>query len=107
QSVKHADDLERRVARCWANNPAPYGGECFEPYELVPAVPTDWCAPADLWSEEARPADLPVGIVPDIVERVARDRARKLGIEPGALASALLTSLGSLVPAGNRLQMRQ
>jgi hypothetical protein len=30
-----------------------------------------------------------------------------LGVEPGAVAAATLTALGSLVPAGNEIQMRQ
>ena len=51
--------------------------------------------------------DLPPGVVPDIVERVARDRGRRLGVSPGAPAAAFVTALGALVPAGNELQMRQ
>ena len=42
-----------------------------------------------------------------MVERAARDRGRRLGVDAGAPAAALVTVLGSLVPAGNRLQMRQ
>jgi hypothetical protein len=62
----------------------------------------------DLWADDGgAPASLPAGVVPDIVERAARDAARRLGVEAGAPTAALLTSLGSLVPASNRLQMRQ
>jgi Protein of unknown function (DUF3987) len=60
------------------------------------------------WREEGSQAvDLPIGVVPDIIEAWARDRAKLLGIEPGAVAAALLAVLAALVPAGNRLQLRQ
>jgi hypothetical protein len=76
-----------------------------------PAVnsPADfrWCEPTDLWVENLRPARLPADVLPDIVERAARDRGLRLGVEAGAPAAALVTVLASLVPAGNRLQMRQ
>ncbi|GLR91305.1 bifunctional DNA primase/polymerase [Bradyrhizobium iriomotense] len=70
-------------------------------------APADWNEPTDLWVENSRPASLPSQALPDLVESAARDRGRRLGVEPGAPAAALLTVLGSLVPAGNRLQMRQ
>jgi Protein of unknown function (DUF3987) len=66
-----------------------------------------WGAPADLWAGDSGLTELPDGVVPEIVERLARSGGRRLGVEPGALAAAYVTALGSLVPAGNRLQMRQ
>ena len=57
--------------------------------------------------EHPKPAALPADVLPDVVEQVARDRGRRLGVDAGAPAAALVTVLGSLVPAGNRLQMRQ
>jgi Protein of unknown function (DUF3987) len=70
--------------------------------------PDKWDQPTDLWREGGSEAvDLPTGVVPDIVEAWARDQAKRLGIEPGALAAALLAVLAALVPAGNQLQMRQ
>ena len=68
---------------------------------------SEWPYPDDLWAEDAEPPDLLQDVVPAIVERFARDRGRRLGVEPGALAAASITTLGSLVAAGNRLQMRQ
>jgi hypothetical protein len=67
-----------------------------------------WGEPINLWRERGSEAvDLPTGVVPDVVERWARDQAKRLGIEPGALAAALLAALAALVPGGNKLQMRQ
>jgi hypothetical protein len=79
--------------------------------QATPAVQTasgfEDLAPSDLWAERFTPADLPVGVVPDAIECVARDQARRLGVEAGAPAAALVTAIGSLVPAGNQMQMRQ
>jgi hypothetical protein len=63
--------------------------------------------PNAIFVDHLKPADLPVGVLPDLVEQFARDRALRLGVDAGAPAAALVTTLGSLVPAGNRLQMRQ
>jgi hypothetical protein len=79
------------------------------------AIPTAKIGDAGAWENEPnaifvdhlKPADLPTGVLPDVVEQFARDSARRLGVDAGAPAAALVTALGSLVPAGNRLQMRQ
>ncbi len=63
--------------------------------------------PNAIFVDHLKPADLPAGVLPELVEQFARDRARRLGVDAGAPAAALVTALGSLVPAGNRLQMRQ
>ncbi|WP_161494825.1 bifunctional DNA primase/polymerase [Bradyrhizobium canariense] len=63
--------------------------------------------PNAIFVDHLKPADLPTGVLPELVEQFARDRARRLGVDAGAPAAALVTALGSLVPAGNRLQMRQ
>lgn len=63
--------------------------------------------PNAIFVDHLKPADLPTGVLPELVERFARDRACRLGVDAGAPAAALVTTLGSLVPAGNRLQMRQ
>ena len=67
----------------------------------------EWGEPSDVWMDETNPPDLPPGVVPAIIEAAARDDARRLGIEPGASAAARIVALGSLVPAGNQMQMRQ
>jgi hypothetical protein len=109
----------RRIARDWGNNPMNGTSSGFESREIsnrpkspasgkvAAAPPTDWNEPTDLWVDNLQPASLPAGVLPDLVERVARDRGLRLGVEAGAPAAALVTVLGSLVPAGNRLQMRQ
>jgi hypothetical protein len=66
-----------------------------------------WREPLDLWPVSSAPTDLPLDAVPEIVARFAHDRGLRLGVAPGAVAAALITSLGALVPAGNELQMRQ
>jgi hypothetical protein len=74
-------------------------------WDNAPAQP--WDEPANLWADASKPPELPEGIVPEIVERLARDAGRRLGVEPGAVAAALVTTLGALIPAGNELQLRQ
>ena len=109
RSETHADDFERYVSRAWNRNPAPLGGEGFDP-AVLPARGSEkieWNEPADLWSARFEPVDLPAGVVPQAIECVARDQANRLGVEAGACAAALVTAIGSLVPAGNQMQMRQ
>jgi hypothetical protein len=109
----------RYIARAWANNAATLGASGFESVTIAErnaksggAVPdalssAEWGEPADVWMDETNPADLPPGVVPAIIEAAARDDARRLGIEPGASAAARIVALGSLVPAGNQMQIRQ
>jgi hypothetical protein len=63
--------------------------------------------PNAIFVDHLKPADLPAGVLPEVVEHYALDSARRLGVDAGAPAAALVTALGSLVPAGNRLQLRQ
>lgn len=46
-------------------------------------------------------------MAPSYVKWFADDRARRLGVTPGAMAAAAITTLGSLVPAENNLHLRQ
>lgn len=70
-------------------------------------APLGWHDPANLWERETAPHTLPRGVAPSYVEWFAGDRARRLGVTPGALAAAAITTLGALVPAGNNLHLRQ
>jgi hypothetical protein len=69
----------------------------------------EWGEPADLWAknEDTEPPALPPGVVPEYIEEFANDRGRRLGLEPGAIAAATISALGSLISAENILQMRQ
>jgi hypothetical protein len=115
----------RYIVRAWANSGVTSGPDGFGDHsagitERVGKQTADpggaasdaissaeWGEPADVWMDETNPPDLPPGVVPAIVEAAARDDARRLGIEPGASAAARVVALGSLVPAGNQMQMRQ
>ncbi len=70
-------------------------------------VTDPWGIPDDLWAGDGSPPELPTGVVPKIVEHLARDWGRRLGVEAGAPAAALITALGALVSAGNVMQLRQ
>jgi hypothetical protein len=75
----------RRIARDWANNVATVGAEGFDAVTIAErngagAAPryrgdcatadatTEWGEPTDLWSKERIPAELPIGVLPDIIE---------------------------------------
>jgi Protein of unknown function (DUF3987) len=119
KSETHAGE-RRHVQRAWDNNPSGASGldvmgldesKAPGPSQLdaqTPGAPkTEWGEPADLWAARFEPSDLPAGVVPQAIECLARDQAKRLGVEAGACATALVTAIGSLVPAGNQMQMRQ
>jgi hypothetical protein len=113
----------RYIARAWANNAATAGPSGFNSVTTAErdggVTPSDrgdfattsstaeWGEPINLWSKERIPAELPVGVLPEIVENQAREMARSLGVNAGAPAAVLVTALGSMVPASNVMQMRQ
>jgi hypothetical protein len=103
---------QRYIGRTWLRAPIqPTQLDTTAGFEAIgdrkPAFDVPWDEPANLWAETSKPAELPHGVVPEIVELLARDKGRRLGVEPGAIAAGLITALGSLVPAQNKLQMRQ
>jgi Protein of unknown function (DUF3987) len=102
----------RRLARSWVraqdtSSHGKYTSKGFDPLHQQPDSVDEWEDPVDFWADAASPASLVTGMVPQIIEYYADDRGRRLGVEPGAVAAATMTALGSLIPAGNEVQMRQ
>jgi hypothetical protein len=67
----------------------------------------EWDEPTNLWAKTNETIGLPAGVMPSLIENTSREWGRRLGVEPGAPAAALLTALGSLISARNTLQLRQ
>lgn len=53
-------------------------------------------SPIDLWAKPTVP-EMPLGLLPTIIERLAVERSVQLGTEPGGLAIAALTACASLI----------
>ena len=104
--------IEQKVRNAYTYGPgAP--GECSGLFEFgdsggraLSAV-GDWDEPTNLWSADTDPPNLPVGVVPELVERYARDRGRRLGVEPGGVAALSIVALSSLIHASNCIQVQQ
>jgi hypothetical protein len=106
------DELADKVASAFKSRQNPIGiasAEAeFDAVEVdTKPAPTGWHDPANLWERETAPRALPRGVAPNYVEWFADDRARRLGVTPGAMAAAAITTLSALVPAGNNLHLRQ
>jgi hypothetical protein len=92
--------IEQKVRNAYTYGPgAP--GECSGLFEFgdsggraLSAV-GDWGEPTNLWSADIDPPNLPVGVVPELVERYARDRGRRLGVELGGVAALTIVALSS------------
>jgi hypothetical protein len=96
RSEKHADELERRVKRAWANHSSAYGAEGLDPVSIAPpnaaasrdqdtALVTDAKPPAnDTRLEDISPLepftgeDLPE--IPWVIERFLLRRAKRAGL---------------------------
>ena len=63
-------------------------------------------APVDLWAQY-EPPSLPYGLLPDILERFARERAEQMGVDPGGLAMAALTSCAAVIRDSIRIKVKQ
>jgi hypothetical protein len=104
--------IEQKVRNAYTYGPgAP--GECSGLFEFgdsggraLSAV-GDWGEPTNLWSADIDPPNLPVGVVPELVELYARDRGRRLGVEPGGVAALTIVALSSLIHASNCIQVQQ
>jgi Protein of unknown function (DUF3987) len=99
----------RYIARTWARaTPRVNTSSWPEPIDCSSeATDSTWDEPTDFWAGKSEPADLPLGVLPEVVERFTVDRGRRLGVELGALAACLITTLASAIAATNTLQMRQ
>lgn len=108
---EHSSDPDkmdaRYIARAWSKA-RPSAAEELAPVPVSDApAPNGWQEPADLWEREQEPPELPAGVVPTYVERFARDRARRLGVNDGAMAATSIVALSSMVPAAVNIQMRE
>jgi hypothetical protein len=105
--------IEKKVENAFDYGSGAPGDECgihqFDDVseEVLQSERSSWPKPADLWEANADPPDLPTGIIPRLIERYARDRGGRLGVEPGAVAAISLVSFGSLIHASNCIQVRQ
>ena len=99
----------RYIARTWDRaTPRVETASGYGAMNCAQAVPDPvWDEPTDLWAGKSEPANLPPGVVPEIVERFAFDRGRRLGVEPGAPAACVINVLASAISAATTLQMRQ
>ena len=99
----------RYIGRAWHRaTPRLNTSSGFEAISCSAEAPNlTWDEPTDLWAGKSEPANLPPGVVPEIVERFAFDRGRRLGVEPGAPAACVINVLASAISAANTLQMRQ
>jgi len=106
--AKGSAHIERRVDNAYTYGQDPPGFDCaeieFEPVEIANPTPYE---PADLWERDRSPIDELSGTVPQYAERFGKDRARRIGVSSGAMIAATITTLSSLVSAGNVLHLRQ
>lgn len=107
--AKGSAHIERRVDNAYSYGQDPPGFDCAEvEFEFVEiANPTPRHDPADLWERDRAPLDELAGMVPQYAERFGKDRARRIGVSSGAMIAATVTTLSSLIPAGNVLHLRQ
>ena len=75
------------------------GGPAESPVE-------DDCMPADLWAKYDAP-DLPVGLLPPLIEAFARKQAEVMGTDPAGVAMACLTVCAAAIPDGLKVQVKR
>lgn len=62
--------------------------------------------PLDLWARYNPPV-VPKGVLPDIIERFAFARADQMGVDPGGLAMAALTSCAAVIRDSIKIKVKQ
>ena len=62
--------------------------------------------PMDPWRRHDPPA-LPVGVLPDVIERFARIQAEQMGADAGGLAQCALTVCAAAIPDSIQLQVKR
>jgi len=62
--------------------------------------------PIDLWASYAPPT-LPIGILPDVIERFARTKAEMMGVDQGGIAMAALTTCAALITDDIKLKVKR
>lgn len=63
-------------------------------------------APVDLWAQYDPPA-LPKGLLPDVIERFAHERAEQMGVDPGGLAMSAITVCAAAIRDSIKIKVKQ
>jgi hypothetical protein len=76
---------QRDIARTWTRAPEqPTHIDTTEGFEAPDLehgahdADSQWDEPVNLWADASKPPDLPHGVVPEIIEKLARDKGRRL-----------------------------
>ena len=85
---KHPEILEDNSAQP-ADNEKPTAVDPYNPFE-------DVLAP-----------DLPKGALPELIENVAFDEGRRMGVDPGVIAMSMLTMCAGIIPDQLRLKVKR
>jgi hypothetical protein len=67
------------------------------PEVAEPKATADVVEPVDLWDKFEAP-ELPSGVLPEVIERFAREEAATMGADPAGLAIAALVSCATAIP---------
>jgi hypothetical protein len=69
-------------------------------------APQEIIEPINLWGQ-FDPPQLPAGLLPDVIERFAREEAELMGVDPGGLAMAALAVCAAALPDHTQLQVKR
>jgi hypothetical protein len=74
--------------------------------ELAAAAEGTQVYPVDLWGRFP-PPDLPVGLLPPVLEELARVQGALMGVDPGGLATSALAVCAAAIPDSITLRMKR
>jgi hypothetical protein len=66
----------------------------------------DWPQPLDMWAS-FNPPELPLGLLPQVIEDFALSEGRMMGADPAGLAMAALTACAAAIPDKIKLQPKR